>query len=144
MREKHQSVASHTPPIGDLAYNPGMYLDWESNRWCFGFQAGTQSTEPHKPGQRNVFLNDRKPISTWEKRNFSLRNIIWIIKMNLFSLYFLYKLPSTFLNLSTEWIFATFFSLASVQIRGESCIFFSFEYIYFPVYRDSLNSANHP
>ena len=34
--EKHQcardtSVASHTPPAGDLARNPGMCPDWESN-----------------------------------------------------------------------------------------------------------------
>ena len=31
--EKHQCVvASHAPPAGDLAHNPGMYPDWESNR----------------------------------------------------------------------------------------------------------------
>ena len=31
--EKHQHVvASHTPPTGDLACNPGMCPDWESNR----------------------------------------------------------------------------------------------------------------
>ena len=30
--EKHQCVvASHVPPIGDLAHNPGMCPDWESN-----------------------------------------------------------------------------------------------------------------
>ena len=29
--EKHQSVASHTPPSGDLAHKPGMCPDWESN-----------------------------------------------------------------------------------------------------------------
>ena len=29
---KHQrAVASHAPPIGDLAPNPGMCPDWESN-----------------------------------------------------------------------------------------------------------------
>ena len=50
--EKHECVAaSHAPPTGDPADNPGMCPDWESNRWPFGSQAGTQSTEPHQPGQ---------------------------------------------------------------------------------------------
>ena len=43
-------VASHVPPTGDLAHNPGMCPDWESNQRPFGSQAGTQSTEPHQPG----------------------------------------------------------------------------------------------
>ena len=31
--EKHQCVvASHVPPTGDLAHNPGMCPDWESNQ----------------------------------------------------------------------------------------------------------------
>ena len=35
--EKHQCVvASHMPPTGDLAWNPGMCFDWESNWWPFG------------------------------------------------------------------------------------------------------------
>ena len=30
--QKHQCVvASHMPPTGDLAHNPGMCPDWESN-----------------------------------------------------------------------------------------------------------------
>ena len=30
--KKHQCVvASHAPPTGDLAHNPGMCLDWELN-----------------------------------------------------------------------------------------------------------------
>ena len=49
--EKHQCVVvSHAPPIGDLARNPGMCPDWESNRQAFGSQSSTQSTEPHQPG----------------------------------------------------------------------------------------------
>ena len=49
--EKHQCVvASHVPPTGDLAHNPGMCPDWESNPRTFGLQAGAQSTEPHQPG----------------------------------------------------------------------------------------------
>ena len=46
--EKHQCVvASHAPPTGDLARNPGMCSDWESNCQPSGLQASTQSTEPH-------------------------------------------------------------------------------------------------
>ena len=49
--EKHQYVvASCVPPTGDLALNPGMCPDWESNQQPFGLQASTQSTEPHQPG----------------------------------------------------------------------------------------------
>ena len=43
-------VASRVPPIGDLAHNPGMCPDWESNQQTFGLQTGAQSTEPHHPG----------------------------------------------------------------------------------------------
>ena len=50
--EKHQSIASHTPPAGDLACNPGMCLGWDSNQWPFDLKVGTQSTEPH---QRQLF-----------------------------------------------------------------------------------------
>ena len=49
--EKHRSVVFCTPPTGDLAHNPGMCPDQESNQWPFSLQADTQSTEPHQPGQ---------------------------------------------------------------------------------------------
>ena len=50
--EEHQCVvASHVPPTGDLACNPGMCPDWELNQRPFGLQARAQSTEPHQPGQ---------------------------------------------------------------------------------------------
>ena len=49
--EKDQCVvASHAPASGAPTRNPGMCLNWESNRVPFGLQAGTQSTEPHQPG----------------------------------------------------------------------------------------------
>ena len=35
------------PPTGDLAHNPGMCPDWESNQLPFGSQACAQSTELH-------------------------------------------------------------------------------------------------
>ena len=39
-----------TPPAGDLARNPGLCPDRESNWWLFGLQAGAQSTESQQPG----------------------------------------------------------------------------------------------
>ena len=55
-RQKHQCVvASHTPATGDLAHNPGMCPDWESNQQPFGSQAGAQSTLPHQPGLKSSF-----------------------------------------------------------------------------------------
>ena len=46
-RERNIS-ASHAPPIGDLAHNPGVCPDWEPNWRLFDLQAGAQSTEPHQ------------------------------------------------------------------------------------------------
>ena len=43
-------VASHVTPTGDLARNPGMCLDWESNLQPFSAQTSAQATEPHQPG----------------------------------------------------------------------------------------------
>ena len=48
-------VAPHVPLSGDLADNPGMCLDWESNWQPFGSQASTQSTEPHQTGPHKYF-----------------------------------------------------------------------------------------
>ena len=54
--EKYQCVAaSRAPPTGDLACNPGVCPDWESNLERFGSQASTQSTEPHQPGLEHSF-----------------------------------------------------------------------------------------
>ena len=54
--QKQCVVASHMPPTGGLAHNPGMCPEWESNRGPSGSQAGTQSTEPHQPGRVRVIL----------------------------------------------------------------------------------------
>ena len=55
--EKHQYVvASQAPPTGDLACNPGMCPDWESNQQPFGSQASAQSTQPHQPGLFLLFF----------------------------------------------------------------------------------------
>ena len=49
--EKHQcAVASHMPPTGGLACNPGMCPDWEWNPRPCGSEACTQSTELHQLG----------------------------------------------------------------------------------------------
>ena len=56
-RERHINVwlpLIH-PPTGDLAPNPGMCPDWESNQRPFGVQAGTQATGLHQPGQNLNF-----------------------------------------------------------------------------------------
>ena len=47
------SCLSHTP-TRDLAHNPGMCPNWESNQGPFGSQASTHSTEPHQPGLREI------------------------------------------------------------------------------------------
>ena len=61
MCERDQSVASRTPPDGDLAHNPGLCPDWESNQRPFGSQAGTPSTEPHHPGRKLCFQWQSSP-----------------------------------------------------------------------------------
>ena len=52
--EKHPCVvASRASPTGDLACNPGMSPDWESNLGPFGSRASSvQSTELQQPGQK--------------------------------------------------------------------------------------------
>ena len=45
--EKHQCVVAFNGcPTWDLACNPGMCPDWESNQRSFDSQACAQSTEP--------------------------------------------------------------------------------------------------
>ena len=56
VREKHQLAAPCMPPTRDLAHNPGMCPDWESNQQPFGSQASTQNTEPHQPGHMCIFM----------------------------------------------------------------------------------------
>ena len=42
------------PQRGDLACNPGMCPDQESNRHPFGLQNDEQSTEPHQAELKSV------------------------------------------------------------------------------------------
>ena len=54
--EKHQCVVASQAHYGNLACNPGVCPDWESNQRSFGSQASTQFTEPHQPGHiRYIF-----------------------------------------------------------------------------------------
>ena len=55
MKDTSVGCLLHTPLTGDLSHNPGICLDWESNRLPFNFQASTQSTEPHQLGQYYEF-----------------------------------------------------------------------------------------
>ena len=48
--EKHQMVASHTPPAGNLAHNPGLCPGPEWNPQPFRSKADARSTELHPPG----------------------------------------------------------------------------------------------
>ena len=47
------------PPTGDLPHNSGMCRNWEQNWQPFGSQASAQSTEPHQPGKKDVFLKEQ-------------------------------------------------------------------------------------
>ena len=74
--EKHGSDASLTPPGGDLAHNPGMCPDWDSNRQLFDSQAGTQSIEPHQPGHdSNILKNQNEQTKVKDPKR--IRDIIW-------------------------------------------------------------------
>ena len=53
-------------PSGDLAHNPGMCPDWESNRPPFDSQASTQSTEPHQP-EHKVLIKSIKTWGSWKE-----------------------------------------------------------------------------
>ena len=50
-RERNIHQLPLTPPTGDLACNPGMFPNGESNQQPFSSQASTQATEPHQPEQ---------------------------------------------------------------------------------------------
>ena len=52
-RENQCVVASHVPPTGDLAHNPGMCSDWELNQQPFDSQSGTQSLSHTSQGKNS-------------------------------------------------------------------------------------------
>ena len=55
-RERNINVCLPLMHKRDLARNPGMCPDWESNQRPFGLRTSTQSTEPHHPGLNNEFF----------------------------------------------------------------------------------------
>ena len=62
--EKHPSVASHMPPTGGLACNPGMCPHWELNQQTLSLWEDFQPTEPHQSQPHRVFLNLKVQISS--------------------------------------------------------------------------------
>ena len=71
--EKHQCVGvSLTPPTGDLARNPGVCPDWESNRGPFGSRAGgAQSAELHQPGPHSLNIFNSQATDILKTAHFS-------------------------------------------------------------------------
>ena len=57
--KEYQSVASLAPPTRNLACNPTVCPDWESNQQLFGSQAHAQSTEPYQPGHFHSYFLKR-------------------------------------------------------------------------------------
>ena len=55
--EKHQWVASCTPPAGKRAHNPGMSPDREWNQWPFVLQDDAQPIEPYHSGINLILFN---------------------------------------------------------------------------------------
>ena len=83
-QEPHQCVVtSHAPPTG----NPGMCPDWDLNQWPFGWQVGTQSTEPQQQGKIYNFNAKRKfkwQSSVRTRKRFSLFSLTYDIILNTF------------------------------------------------------------
>ena len=71
--EKYQcAVASGVPPTGNLAHNPAMCPDWESNRQPFGLQADTQSTQSHQPGHVFLYISNEQHKNEIKKISFTV------------------------------------------------------------------------
>ena len=72
---EHQLIASHTPPTKDLAHNPSMCPDWESNWQPFSLQAGNLPIEPYQPGPNHperlstIQPNVKFPLFPWSSRS---------------------------------------------------------------------------
>ena len=72
--EQHQCVfTSCTPHTGDLACNPGMYPDWESNQRPFGSQSVLNLLSYTSQGKVFIFLITNVVLSTinLKKKNLS-------------------------------------------------------------------------
>ena len=75
MCERYINQSSLT---GDMACNPGMRPDWESNQWPFGSQASAQSTEPHQPEHHEIFwLGHPKHSKTRESARWPSEDTEW-------------------------------------------------------------------
>ena len=60
------------PHTEDLAGNPGICPDWESNWWRFDLQTSTQSTEPYQPGHYLFIFRERGSEEKERKRNINV------------------------------------------------------------------------
>ena len=88
MRERNtdvQLVALCTSPIGNLACNPGMCPDWESNLQSFGLTDDAQYIEPHQSGPVIVF--SRFTISVWFIFIICISLLIFLFVERLFCLF---------------------------------------------------------
>ena len=66
------------PLLGDLAHNPGMYPDWESNKQPFGLQVLAQSSELYQPSQRYFNFICRSPFTFSTLHNL-IRRVVFIM-----------------------------------------------------------------
>ena len=110
---------SHTPPTGDLACNPGMCPDWESNWQPFDLQVHTQSTEQHQPGPSYISIigNVASFFSLLDQSIQESINFTNIFKRNGFDLtYFYLLLVLISIFLTSSLIFITYFYLLWVYI----------------------------
>ena len=67
-------VACCVPPAGDLANNPGVCPEWESNLRPFGLQVGAQSTEAHQPGL-SILISNKMLFDPHKQTLFGILNI---------------------------------------------------------------------
>ena len=84
MQEIHPSFTSHTSPSGDLACNPGMCPDWESNWQPFGLQYDAQPTEPHQ-SEHPFPLNWVKSFLSYDHKSLSQSTLSFNCNSLLFS-----------------------------------------------------------
>ena len=86
MWEIHWLTASHMPPARDLAYNPDMCPDWESNQRPLALQDSAKPTESHWPRLLQLFkiiylfiFTERGEGREKEReRNINVRKIDWL------------------------------------------------------------------
>ena len=69
-------------PTGNLACQPGMCPDWDSNQQTFGSKAGTQLTEPHQPGLCYFFQVTTNCLDDLNNSLENVQHIYYVILLN--------------------------------------------------------------